>query len=255
MLLRRASLLGLWMLMSVPVFAADSALAVDRGLPQANLNNASGPVRSNVRWGWHEHGFLGDDFTIGAAGEHWVIDSIRTWAVPGSVEFNLPHLGDYYQDVRLHFGVADLTPVATAQLTPGSDDTSNPNIRISDAAASGAMLYDDFGTPLRIWQIDFTNLNLPVDGGTKYRFGVWGNGRPVPGMDGKTFMWYNHASNAGLSGSRQDAADGTMLKFDAAGRFEGTFTAQGNGWDKAADINVQIFAHRVAMAHPARTGK
>lgn len=252
---RRFPVLGLLVSIALPLMAADPSLVVDRGLPQANLNNASGPVRSNVRWGWHDHGFLGDDFTIGAPGEHWVIDSIRTWAVPGAAEFNLPHLGDYYKDVRLHFGTGDLTPVATAQLTESSDDTTSPNVRITDAAASGAMAYDDFGTPLRVWQIDFTNLNLRVDGGTVYRFGVWGNGRAVPGMEGKQFMWYNHASNAGLSGARQEGADGTLLKFDAAGRFEGKFSAQGNGWDKPADINVQVFAHRADLQDAARPSK
>ena len=100
----RISLLTASIMVALPAFAGDSALAVDRGLPQANLNNDSGPVRSNVRWGWHEHGFLGDDFTIGAPGEQWVIDSIRTWAVPGTAQANLPHFGDYFQDVRLHFG-------------------------------------------------------------------------------------------------------------------------------------------------------
>jgi hypothetical protein len=58
-------------------------------------------------------------------------------------------------------------------------------------------------------------------------------------------MWYNHASNAALSGARQDGADGQMLLFDAAGRAEGAFGADGHGWDKPSDINVQIFAHRV----------
>ncbi len=244
------SLLGLCLL--IPAFAADPALVVDRGLPQANLNNASGPVRSNVRWGNHEHGFLGDDFTIGLPGERWVIDSIRTWAVPGTAEIQYPHLGDFYQDVRLHVGTGDITPIATAQLTAGSDDTSNPNVRISDASASGALLYDDFGTRLRVWQIDFTNLNLAVDGGVKYRFGVWGNGRPVPGREGKSFQWLNHASNAALSGAPQDGADGMMLLFDAAGRYEGTFDGKGNGWDKSSDINVQVFAHRVETGPKTR---
>jgi len=242
-------------LMTLPVLAADPVMVVDRGLPQVNLNDASGTARSNVRWGWHDHGFLGDDFTIGAAGEHWVIDSIRTWTVPGGAGAVLPHLGDYYQDVRLHFGQSDVTPVATAQLTPGSDATSSVNVRISDTSQTGTLLYDDLGTPLRIWQVDFTNLNLPVDGGLKYRFGVWGMGRPVPGTtEGKVFMWHNHASNAGLSGARQDGADGMMLLFDAAGRSEGTFNAEGNGWDKPADINVQVFAHRVD-GRPGATSK
>jgi len=239
----RVCLPTLFVLLSLPGFSADSQLVVDRGLPQSNLNNVSGAARSNVRWG--NDGFLGDDFTIGAPGEHWVIDSIRTWAVPGGAGDILPHLGDYYQDVRLHFGRSDVTPVSTGQLTAGSDETSNANIRVSDASQNGALLYDDFGTPLHVWQIDFTNLNLPAEGGVKYSFGVWGNGRPVPGADDKVFTWYNHASNASLSGGRQDGADGTMLMFDAAGRLQNTHETQKNGWDKNSDINVQVFAHRV----------
>ena len=234
-------------------FAADPVLVMDRGLPQVNLNNVSGPARSNVRWGYHDHGFLGDDFAIGAAGERWVIDSIRTWVVPGGEKAVLPHLGDFYKDVRLHFGKTDLTPVSTAQLEPDSDGTSNPNVSVTDTSASGTLLYDDFGTHLRIWQIEFGQLNLAVEGGVKYRFGVWGIGRPVPGQSDKVFMWYNHASNAALSGGRQEGADGKMLLFDAAGRSEGDFDGEGNGWDKPGDINVQVFAHRVdSPTAPAR---
>jgi hypothetical protein len=36
-----------------------------------------------------------------------------------------------------------------------------------------------------------------------------------------------------------------MLLFDAAGRAQGEHKAEGNGWDKSADINVQVYAHRV----------
>ena len=251
--MQRGLILTLGMLTAMAAFPADSVLVVDRGLPQVNLNNASGPVRSNVRWGWHDHGFLGDDFTVGLPGERWVIDSIRTWAVPGGSAANFPHLGDYFQDVRLHFGKGDVTPLSTAQLSPGSDDTSNADVRISEASAGGALLYDDFGTSLRVWQIDFNNLNVAVEGGVQYRFGVWGNGRPVPGSEGKAFTWYNHASNAALSGNRQQGADGVLLLFDAAGRSEGAFNTEGNGWDKPADINVQVFAHRVDSRHTAGT--
>jgi len=242
----RGAVFTLGLLMALPAFTADSLLVVDRGLPQANLNNVSGSSRSNVRWGWHEQGFLGDDFTIGSAGERWVIDSIRTWAVPGGKGAAFQHLGDYFQDVRLHFGQGDVTPVTAAQLTQGSDETSSANVRITDATQNGALLYDDFGTPLRVFQIDFSNLGLAVEGGTKYRFGVWGQGRTVPN-DENVYSWYNHASNAALSGSRQDGADGIMLLFDAAGRAQGEHKAEGNGWDKSADINVQVYAHRVAV--------
>jgi hypothetical protein len=231
--------------LAVPLFA-QSELVVDRGLPKINLNNASGPVRSNVRWGNHEEGFLGDDFKIGAPGERWVIDSIRTWTVPGTQAHHPDHLGDAYQDVRLYFGSAakDLTPVAAGGFAEGGDASDNTNIVATEATQNGEIAYDDFGASLRVWQLDFTGLNLTVKGGETYRFGVWGLGRAIPGEDGKKFMWYNHASNAALSGGKQDGADGTMLIFDGAGRFQERFQAKGAGWDKEADINVQVFAHR-----------
>ena len=239
----RISLLAVSLVL--PAVAADSQLVVDRGLPQSNLNDASGSARSNVRWAIPNDGFLGDDFTIGAPGEKWVIDAIRTWTVPGIKGKDPLHLGDFYEDVRLYFGAptGDLTPLATARLSEGSDSTTGASVKIAEAAAA---LYDDFGRSLRIWQVDFNRLNLAVDGGVKYRFGVWGMGRAVPNSDGKNYMWFNHASNAGLSGARQDGADGVILQFDAVGRSAGELQAEGHGWDKPADINVQVFAHRAA---------
>jgi len=250
---RRFLKCALGFVVCLPVFGASPELVVDRGLPQINLNNSSGTVRSNVRWGWYDQGFLGDSFTVGSPGERWVIDSIRTWTVPGDAKGQPTQLGDYYQDVRLYFGKSgDVTPLAAAALAPGSSETGNPNIRISEAAQNGAPLYDDFGTNLRVWQVEFSNLNLVVDGGTTYRFGVWGIGRPIGGNDNQSYPWFNHASNAGLSGSPQATADGSMLMFDGGGRFQGTFQSQGSGWDKPADINVQVFAHPV-RAHTTGT--
>jgi hypothetical protein len=232
------------LVLALPALATGPQLVVDRGLPQANLNDASGSARSNVRWAVPADGFLGDDFTIGAPGEKWIIDSIRTWTVPGIRRADPLHLGDFYQDVRLYFGgpSADLTPLSTTRLTEGSDRVDGANVHISEAAAP---LYDDFGRSIRVWQVEFTRLSLPVDGGVKYRFGVWGMGRPIPGTDGKTYMWFNHASNAALSGAPQDGADGVILQFDAAGRTADEVRTEGHGWDKSADINVQVFAHRV----------
>jgi len=251
MLNNRFSTVASLLLCVLPAVAADSVLAVDRGLPQSNLNNASGSARSNVRWAGDNQGFVGDDFTIGAPGERWVIDSIRTWAVPGYSSTTAARLSDFFQDVRLYLGTsADVTPVATALLTEGTDEISNPNIRIADATNNGALLYDDFGTSLRIWQIDFSNLNIAVRGGAKTRFGVWGMGRPIEGQDGKSHMWFTHSSNAALSGNRQDGADGVMLVFDGAGRADGTLRAEDKDWDKPADLNIQVFAHRIGAPAP-----
>src|SRR5450759_1908637 len=121
----RCSSVASLLLCVLPAVAADSILAVDRGLPRNNLNNASGSARSNVRWAGDTQGFIGDDFTIGAPGERWVIDSIRSWTVPGYGDTIAARLSDFYQDVRLYLGPSsnDLTPVATAQLA----EVSNPN--------------------------------------------------------------------------------------------------------------------------------
>lgn len=243
---RRFLKCALGFLVCLPVFAAGPELVVDRGLPQINLNNSSGTVRSNVRWGWYDQGFLGDTFTLGTAGERWVIDSIRTWTVPGDAKSQPAQLGDYYQDVRLYFGrSADVTPLAAAALTPGSNATGNPNIQITEASQNGSPLYDDFGTALRVFQVEFKNLNLMVEGGATYRFGVWGIGRPIDGNENKAYPWFNHASNAPLSGTPQQTADGSMLMFDGSGRFQGMFNSETSGWDKSADINVQVFGHPV----------
>jgi hypothetical protein len=230
-----------------PVFAAGPALVVDRGLPTANLNNASGDYRSNVRWSSYDSGFLGDDFTVGSVGEFWVIDTIRVWTVPGVTENDPDHLGDFYRDVRLYFGGSEdgLTPIVTGLLKPGSDQVSDPHILISDATAGGVVPYDDFGTNMRVWQIDFTQLNLHVQGGAKVRFGAWGLGRTVPKKAGKTYAWFNAASNAELAVAKQDGADGEMLEFTSGGAFKSEFNSKGAGWDKSSDINVQVFGHRV----------
>jgi hypothetical protein len=230
-----------------PAFAAGPALVVDRGLPQSNLNNASGEYRSNIRWSLYESGFLGDDFTVGAAGENWVIDTIRIWTVPGVKAADPEHLGDYYRDVRLYFGGEDggVTPLVTGLLTRGSSQSSNPRILISDATAGGAVPYDDFENNLRVWQIDFTQLNLSLQGGVKYRFGAWGMGRPQSGKTGKTYAWFNAASNTELAHAKQDGADGEMLLFTSGGKFQSSFDGKGAGWDKSSDIDVQVFAHRL----------
>jgi hypothetical protein len=231
------------------VFATGPALVVDRGLAQANLNNAAGEYRSNIRWSLYESGFLGDDFTVGATGEHWVIDTVRVWTIPGATKIDREHLGDFYQDVRLYFGGPNegLSPVSTGLLTSGSDHSNNPNVLISDATAAGSASYDD----MRVWQIDFTGLNLSAEGGVKYRFGAWGLGRTVlneagePNEAGRTYAWFNAASNAELAGAKQDGADGEMLLFTSGGKFKNAFNGKGAGWDKSSDINVQVFGHRV----------
>lgn len=244
--------------LALPVFAAGPALVVDRGLPQANLNKPAGDYRSNIRWSLYDGGLLGDDFTVGATGESWVIDTIRVWTVPGVNKVDPEHLGDFYQDVRLYFGdtTGGLTPLVTGQLTAGSSQSTNPNILISDLTASGGPAYQDVKKDMQIWQVDFTQLNLKVQGGEKYRFAAWGLGRFVPAKasnvkprqlpkERKTYAWFSAAANSEYAAARQDGADGSLLEFTSGGKFETVFSGKGAGWDKSSDINVQVFAHRV----------
>jgi hypothetical protein len=240
---------SLYFALAWPVMAAVPALVVDRGLAQANLNGSAGNYRSNVRWSLYDSGFLGDDFSVGNAGETWVIDSIRVWTVPGNAANNPQHLGDFYQDVRLYFGAdrEGLTPILTGQLKAASDESSNANIVISDATQA-AKPYDDFGANLRVWQIDFNQLNVQVQGGVKYAFGAFGLGRPRADNAAKTYAWFNAASNAELAAAKQDGADGEMLLFSSGGRFKNVFDGKGAGWDKSSDIDVQVFAHQAGAA-------
>lgn len=60
-----------------------SSMLIDRGLPTAHLNDASGSDRSNVAWalnnasgGWA----VGDDFSINGSGSYR-INTLRLWVV------------------------------------------------------------------------------------------------------------------------------------------------------------------------------
>ena len=87
-----------------------------------------------------------------------------------------------------------------------------------------------------IAQTTFSNLNYLVEGGVKYDFGVMGD----------KSLWWNHASNAALSGTKQDGADDKYLEFDRNNLANVTvWDSNGNGWDKSSDINVQITGTQV----------
>ena len=101
-----AHCIGLALLCVSAAFSQEEgSLLVDRGLPRANWNDASGvAARSNVRWTLYSQGFVGDDFTIGQPGERFVVNTLRMWAVPGAYQADPNTLGDVYQDIRLYLG-------------------------------------------------------------------------------------------------------------------------------------------------------
>ena len=242
--------LGTFLLITTSfAFAGDSQMVIDRGLPQANLNNASGiNLRSNIRWSLYRQGFVGDTLQVGQPGEHWVIDRVRVWAVPGVGGQQPANLGDVYQDVRLYFGTGDVSPVASARLEPGSNETGNANVSIRQETDGRAVQYEDFGANLNVWQIEFQNLNLAVDGGREYNFASYGMGRPMETKQGEPYPWFSHGSNAELSGSKQEGANGKLLLFEPSGLFAEQFDSRQQSWNKSSDLNVQVWAHQEITA-------
>jgi hypothetical protein len=212
---------------------AQAILVVDRGLPSINLNNAAGTSRSNVTWASEKAtGFTGDDFMFGTVGQQYVIDSLTVWGAqynPLSLDIN---------NIWLYLGKAggSLALASTGAVTGNTN--SNPNISHTYVNyPDGTTGYQgNSGGFYPICQTTFSGLNYLVDGGVKYNFGV----------NGDKYLWWNHASNAALSGTTQNGADGKYLEFDTANLSSVTvWDSNGYGWDKSSDINVQIYATAV----------
>lgn len=207
--------------------SAFAAILVDRGLPTANLNNAAGSDRSNVTWAsTNPTGFTGDDFTIGAIGEKYLIDSLTVWGAqynPLSLDIN---------NIWLYLGKTGnaLSMIETGSVTGNTN--SNPKITHAYVTYSDNTGYEgNSGYFYPICQTTFSGLNYLVDGGVKYNFGVKGD----------NFLWWNHASNAALSGSTQQGSDDKYLEFDTANLSSVVEQdSNGNGWDKSSDINVKV---------------
>jgi len=233
----RAALLTLAAAFVGLTVTAASAQTVDRGLPAANLNNAAGADRSNVAWSQGNDWITGDTVTIGSPGETWVVTAVRTW--------NIGHLGlafgDEFSDDALYFGAGAVAPIASGTVLPGSSIDSNPTIGHSLVTYQGVEYQAQDNSYRQIWQNDFTNLHIVVNGGQIYYFAVDGTA--------SDYYWFNHASNAALSGSAQDGADNvyvTWAKGDLSAPTNCDSAGSANdcdgGWDKSSDINVQVFA-------------
>jgi len=246
--------------------AASAALLVDRGLPDANLNNAAGGDRSNVAWEWDSDGhFVGDTFTLPTlSGVNWRIDSIRTWVISGSadndgaLDNDSGTLGDLFSSLSLYLGEPEtpLNSVMSGNFTAGTNSTDNANINISRVQYPGGGTERDYqgssGNYLQIYQIDWSNLDIVLAAGSEVAFGVDGL------SDNLDQFWFNHASNLARSGTPQDSADDLMHVWLNDTSYVGSFdsdrtstagTAFNGGWDKSSDINVQVFGD-VAVPAP-----
>ena len=213
--------------------AANAALLVDRGLPTTNLNNAAGDNRSNVSWVFSgytsaDYWLVGDTFTNNTS-ETWSITSIRMWTT---------------------------APAGTTTLWGGIDGSSSFGVVSSSGAlssttyAGGSTYQGSSGTYRDLYQIDF-GVSILLAPGQTYDFfldGITSDQYVLP---------YAHASNAALSGSGQAGANNSMLYANVLGgtldsASVGSWTSLGNGWDKASDVNVQVFGTEgTAVPEPA----
>src|SRR4051812_45188143 len=182
-----------------------TALLVDRRLPEASSQGA----RVRVGWSSKDGVIVTDHFMLGEPGELWVIDKIRTWAVPGMAAGSL---GDVFERITLYGGLESESPPATqeaaaaecachgpiplaaAPLRRGSSISQSPQVVLTPVTYAGGASYREKGRSLGIWQIDFQDLLWHVPGGVSVQFGVLGQGRQAAGQNGKG-LWFNHAFN------------------------------------------------------------
>lgn len=230
--------------------SATANLVIDRGLPTANLNNVSGANRSNVTWGFtqnpSEDYFSGDSFNLGSTGDPnnptWMITKITTWTSAGAVSDPSFALGDRFSNVRLFVGTNGLSEASAGNFSLGNNNTDNSDITITKTTYSNGESYQGTsGTFSNLYRVEFNNLNIEVGAGEDVLFGVTGTARSTANT------WFNHASNAALSGSTQQGSDNLYyyhtLNNLATG--SGAWSSMGNGWDKASDINVLVEAQAV----------
>lgn len=196
-------------------------ILLDRGLPTANLNNAAGVNRSNVSWAFSEYTstdywMVGDTITNSSAAT-WHITSIRLWTVGTT------------NSAVLRGGLAGDAIGVVSGTTYGD--------------AFNSIYQGTSGSMINMFQVDFS-VDILLSAGATYQFFLDGSGSAGSGQG--TSIPFLHASNAALSGSPQDGADNLMLAANVLGGVVDTgsieaWTSLGNGWDKASDVNVQVF--------------
>lgn len=202
-----------------PAFAG---LLIDRGLPTTNLNNAAGANRSNVSWAFAPDTsgtwVVGDTFANTSA-FNYSIDTIRVWTTGSYDSGSLTLLGG---------------------LNGGSVGTISTSVVATPVQYTGGLDYQTTtGSMIPLTQLDFAVTGLTLAPGQVYDFFLQGTSG-----GGKNQYVFTHASNAALSGSPQVGADNLMLAGVVAGGSVtsiSSWTSLGNGWDKASDINVQVF--------------
>jgi hypothetical protein len=177
-------------------------------------------------------GFLGDSFRVGAAGETWIVDSIRVWAVPSSLPGCPARAGDRLATITL-LGALDNPPVpgqptcdchalvtiASAPLIAGSSTSANSNVKLAVGD--------------HLWQIDFQNLHWSLPGGTDVLFAVRSTDRNRAACPAAAHWSLSASTEAGHRLKAFDSAANPLGLADPA--------------DPPLVINVRVWAHRAVQ--------
>lgn len=214
--------------------APASSLLFDRGLPTINLNDAAKANRSNVAVSYAyytsanpvSYKVFGDDFTIGSLGSTYHLDKITVWTVD-----------DNPSTYSLLGGL------------PGAISQKSTSASITQITYADGTFYQSGDSFYPVYQVDFT-VDWTIEGGKTYQFFIDAllyNYGDAKNPDYATP--YLHASNAGLSGSPQDGADGKLLELALTGNYPNSvpgsvssYDPTGLGdWNKPSDANIQIY--------------
>jgi len=223
---------------------ANAGLLYDRGLPEANLNNAAGANRSNVAWAtyWNYNDansyMYGDDFTLNA-GTNYNVSKVKMWVVGGA-------------DAAFYGNPMSLWGGSLANGAAGIGFLSSTYTTKEVGYIDSSLYQGSSGSYIKLWEVEF-DTNWYVAGGDTQLFFLGGqvvnnNGLVYPDYEGYIFTPYLHASNGSLSGSNMQGADDTMYWAGFEGKNLtdiGTFSSYKNGWDKASDFNVQVSGNAV----------
>ena len=219
----------------VPLAAQDvqaqTSLLFDRELPVLG-----GARNASVGGFTGTDEIVGDDFALPTGS--YRVDHIRAWSTFGSVDDPAYNLGNWFDTGSLYLGSANPAQVFTVS-TPlsiikqgrflaGSNQTDNPDVTFTRVKFSSPNGPVDLRPSEQLWQMDFTNLNLILDGGVLYTFGA--------GAQGSLTNWPALLTNTSLSGSRQDGADNMVHAIYEPDPSDDGLFDYGN-----ADISVQVY--------------
>ena len=178
-------------------------------------------------------GFIGDHFSVGSAGDVWVIDALSVWV---KSEDPAARLGDIYESMKLLGGIEAQLPAAGE---PAQPDCACHNLAVlksgllrshANAATTADIRISAAGPG--IWRIDFDDLKWSIPGGVPIQFGVLGTGR----SGGGRHAWLNSAIS--------DTSSHDLRLFDDSGRLLGRYNSESAPRDGGVGFNIQVRGHK-----------